>query len=91
MTILTGILAWIEPMLINTIEWLPFVNDGQAFWDTISSWALRFAVGGGIASYPLYQVLIARYSIGVAKRILRKLIRTAIWIGIIALIIQYVM
>lgn len=90
MSILTGVLSWLEPMLVNAIEWLPFINDGQAFWDSISSWALRFLVGGGIASYPLYQVLIARYSIGVAKRILRKLIRIAIWVGIVAIIIKFI-
>lgn len=89
MTILTGLFSWIEPLLVDTIEWLPFINDGQLFWDTLSSWALRFLVGGGIASYPLYQVLIARYSIGVVKRLFRKVLRIAIWIGIIALVVKF--
>lgn len=89
MTIYTSLLAWLEPFLVQAIEWLPFVNDGHAIWETISTWALRGAIGGGIMSYPLYQVLIVRYSIRKARRIFRKLIRWMIIIGVLALVIQY--
>lgn len=81
----------LQTVFIAIVDWLPFIEDGQAFWDTLSTWVLRGAIGGGIASYPFYQIMIARYSLRVAKRIIRKIVRLLIIIGIIALAVKYLM
>lgn len=89
MSILTTLIAWLEPAIMSIMESVPFIDDGQAFWNTLSKWALRFTVGGGIASYPLYQIIIARYSIRIARRVIRKLLRWIIILGSIGLVVYF--
>lgn len=91
MDILVNMFDWLQNLLVTVIEWLPFIDNGQAFIESASSWFLKLAFGGGLLAVPTYQILIARYSMRIAKRIFRKIIRWAIITGVIALIIKFVL
>lgn len=83
------LVQWLQSLLVQTVELLPFIDNGQAFISKVSSWLSYGALGGGLATIPMYQILVARYTIRYAKRILRKVVKWIIIIGVIGFILKF--
>lgn len=89
MDVLSELGEWIQTFLVTGLEWLPFIDNGEVFIENISKWLTGGAVGGGLASIPLYQILLARRTARYAKRVIKRVIKWVLIIGGIALALQF--
>ena len=88
MEFLGEVIQWFQTTIVSLVELLPFVDNGQDLVEKATSWFLVGGIGGAASTVPLYQALVARYTIRHAKRIVRRILRVIIGIMVIALTLK---
>lgn len=89
MELLGEVSQWIQAVIVNMVELLPFIENGEVLLEKATSWFLVGGVGGALSTAPLYQVLLTRYTVRHAKRIVRRILRLGITIVLIGLALKF--